>query len=131
MKYLAILGRQPEISTAELEALGCIVQRVTSVTPSLFVAEISTPDNLPLDINRLGGTQKLAILLSNSPLETMKSAPDGKITFGITEFSTSHRTTPEAQKLKRELVKQGRSVRIVESRTGVISTATNLHNGIA
>ena len=40
MKYLAVLGRQPEISIAELEA-----------------------SDFCTDINRLGGTQKIAIKL--------------------------------------------------------------------
>ena len=51
MRYLAVLGRQPKISLAELEAL------FGDVIPlSDELAEFES-DKLP-DVKRLGGTQK-------------------------------------------------------------------------
>ena len=56
MNYLAVLGRQPEISITELEAT-----------------------NFCTNIDRLGGTQKLAVKLEAKPLDFLRSLPDGKI----------------------------------------------------
>ena len=111
MKYLAVLGRQPEISIAELEAT-----------------------DFCIDIDRLGGTLKLAVELGKKPLEYLQGLPDGKITIGVSDYSTraSRRTAgEEALKLKKILVRHGRSVRVVENREAVLSTATSLHNGLS
>ncbi|MBQ3474000.1 methyltransferase domain-containing protein [Candidatus Saccharibacteria bacterium] len=111
MKYLAVLGRQPEISIAELEA-----------------------SDFCTDINRLGGTQKIAIKLEQKPLEYLAGLPEGKITLGVSDYSkkASKKTaTIEALKLKKILVRHGRSVRVVENKDAVLSTATSLHNGLS
>ena len=111
MKYLAVLGRQPEISIAELE-----------------LSDFCT------DINRLGGTQKLAVRLEEKPLEYLSKLSEGKITIGVSDYSrrASKKTaTMEALKLKKILVRHGRSVRVVENKDAVLSTATSLHNGLS
>ena len=66
MKYLAVLGRQPEISIAELEATD-------------FCTEI----------DRLGGTLKLAEKLEQKPIEYLQDLPEGKITIGVSVQVTS------------------------------------------
>ena len=122
-KYIAVLGRQPRISIAELEAL---FVNVCQVAPAL--AEFES-EHMP-NINRLGGTLKIAqpikldTFLGNIP-------KNGKITLGVSDF-TPH-TTPynaqgEAIKIKRKLAKSGRSVRIIPNKTAVLSSATSLHN---
>lgn len=111
MKYLAVLGRQPEISIAELEA-----------------------SDFCTDINRLGGTQKLAAKLEEKPLDFLRKLPDGKITLGVSDYSeraSKKSATLEALKLKKILVRHGRSVRVVENKDAVLSTATSLHNGLS
>lgn len=111
MKYLAVLGRQPEISILELEMT-----------------------NFCIDIDRLGGTQKLAVELGISPIEYLRGLPEGKITIGVSDYSerASRKTaTSEALKLKKILVRHGRSVRVVENKEAVLSTATSLHNGLS
>ena len=111
MKYLAVLGRQPEISIAELEATDFCV-----------------------DINRLGGTQKLAVEIGKTPLEYLRDLPEGKITIGVSDYSkraSRKSATMEALKLKKILVRHGRSVRVVENKEAVLSTATSLHNGLS
>ena len=111
MKYLAVLGRQPEISIAELE-----------------LSDFCT------DINRLGGTKKLAVLLEEKPLEYLQKMPEGKITIGVSDYSnnaTRKTATSEALKLKKILVRHGRSVRVVENKEAVLATATSLHNGLS
>ena len=110
MNYLAVLGRQPEISIAELEATG-------------FCTEI----------DRLGGTMKLAVELGVKPLEYLLELPEGKITVGVSDYSrgASRKTASnEALKLKKILTRQGRSVRVVENHEAMLSTATSLHNGL-
>ena len=111
MKYLAVLGRQPEISIAELEA-----------------------SDFCTDIDRLGGTQKLAVKLEVSPLDFLRQLPDGKITLGVSDYSekaSKKSASLEALKLKKILVRHGRSVRVVENKDAVLSTATSLHNGLS
>ncbi len=111
MKYLAVLGRQPEISILELEM-----------------------SNFCTDINRLGGTQKLAVKLEEKPLNYLRKLPEGKITLGISDYSkkASRKTANlEALKLKKILVRHGRSVRVVENKEAVLNTATSLHNGLS
>ena len=126
MKYLAVLGRQPEISIAELEALFSDVKQI-SKSLTTFSAE-------SVDINRLGGSIKIAEELNEKPLEFLQKTPDGKITIGVSDYSKNASTRSaktEALKLKQILVRHGRSVRVVESRDAVLSTATSLHNGLS
>ena len=127
MKYLAVLGRQPEISLAELEA---IFSRVNRFRPGLatFFAD-STPD-----IARLGGSLKLAEELDAEPLEFLQNLPEGKITLGVSDYSehaSPRNAQGEALKLKKILTRHGRSVRVVENKTATLSTATSLHNGLS
>ena len=111
MEFLAVLGRQPEISILELE-----------------MSDFCT------DIDRLGGTQKLAVKLEGQPLDFLRKLPDGKITLGVSDYSekASRKTASlEALKLKKILVRHGRSVRVVENKDATLSTATSLHNGLS
>ncbi len=153
MKYLAVLGRQPEISIAELEALGFEVEvadshsgarpvspspRATGATPRLARLRIprrheSTTYFNHLDINRLGGVLKLSKELEQKPLDYLAGLPDGKITIGISDYShgaSRKSAQTEALKLKKILVRHGRSVRVVENKDAMLSTATSLHNGL-
>ena len=61
MKYLAVLGRQPEISIAELSALFSDVKKINN-SLATFTAD-------SVDIDRLGGSIKIAIKLDTSPLD--------------------------------------------------------------
>ena len=127
MKYIAIAGRQPEISLAEIEAVfggGRIKDR--------NIIEFDT--NSEPEIDRLGGSLKLAVRLSASPLRYLSNVPDGKITLGISDYSrgASKKTAmTEALRLKKIIVRHGRSVRIVENKEAVLSTAASLHNGLS
>ncbi len=126
MKYLAVLGRQPEISIAELSALFSDVKKINN-SLATFTAD-------SVDIDRLGGSIKIAIKLDASPLDYLKKIEEGKITIGVSDYSkgSSARTAKtEALKLKQILVRHGRSVRVVESRDKALPTATSLHNGLS
>ncbi len=125
MKYLAVLGRQPKISLAELESLFTAVKPVTA---TLAEFEAATPP----DIRRLGGTQKIAIKIDVPILAFLETLPsEGKITLGVSDYSSkaSGRSAQgEALKLKRILTKTGRSVRVVPNQTAALSSATSFHN---
>lgn len=134
MIVLAVLGRQPEISLAELQAL---FPHVKKLNPSLAIFEL--PDNndeskaLAL-ISRLGGSLKLAIKLEKDPISYLQTLPEGKLTIGVSDYSKSASTKiakQEALKLKKILVRHGRSVRIIENKSATLSTATSLHNGLS
>ena len=149
MKYLAVLGRQPEISIAELEAFydlgrqqlslsGCVASARRHGRGALILGLPASggpsKDNcLPPNIKRFGGVLKVAEELSAKPLEYLHGLPEGKITIGVSDYSekaTRKSASQEALKLKKILVRHGRSVRVVENKEAVLSTATSLHNGL-
>ncbi len=126
MKCLAILGRQPEISLAELRA---IFDKVSAHGSLAFFECDETPD-----INRFGGSIKFAVKLDGSPLDYFQNLEEGKITIGVSDYSarpSGKRAALEAMKLKKILVRHGRSVRIVQNNGAALSTATSLHNGLS
>lgn len=125
--YLAVLGREPELSNAELESL---FGKITHLTNNLSLFDSKTTP----DINRLGGSLKLAEKLSEKPLEFLSKIEDGKITIGISDYSkgaSKKSAMLEAMKLKKILTRHGRSVRVVLGDDAVLSTATSLHNGLS
>ena len=136
--FIALLGRQPELSIAELECVFHDVQWFSSET-----ATITSPT--PIDIQRLGGSQKVGLVTKQlSTLDWHHVAKEitthyssqwqnvsGKITLGISAygFSVSAR---EVQKigliLKSSLKRHGVSVRLVPNTDAALSTATSHHN---
>ena len=126
MKYLAILGREPQISLAELSALYSDVKKISPNLATFSAEEVS--------INRLGGSLKIAEKLEVTPLDYLRNIPEGKITIGVSDHSkgaSKKSATTEALKLKKILVRHGRSVRVVENKDASLSTATSLHNGLS
>ena len=126
MKYLAVLGRQPEISIAELSALFSDVKKINN-SLATFTAD-------SVNIDRLGGSIKIAKKLDTPPLEYLQKVEDGKITIGVSDYSkgsSARSAKTEALKLKQILVRHGRSVRVVESHDKALPTATSLHNGLS
>ncbi len=133
MKYLAVLGRQPEISIAELAAL---FDNVEQKSPEIALFESKTPP----DLNRLGGSLKLAKSLENiSPEEYLLSLPEGKITLGVSDYTVNSKNysprdikniSQYGVKIKQVLRKKGRSVRLLPNSAPVISTAAAHHNGL-
>ena len=124
--YLAVLGREPELSNAELEAVFGEIRHLSD-NLSLFESK-SIPD-----IKRLGGSLKLAERLMESPLDFLTRV-EGKITFGVSDYSknaSKKSASMEAMKLKKILTRHGRSVRVVLGDKAVLSTATSLHNGLS
>lgn len=138
--YIALLGRQPELSIAELERL---FDSVSWFSPQ--TALFNPPESPAFNIQRLGGTQKAGKVILELPLGDWRKASDeivryyaghwasrsGKITVGISayDFNTS---TREIQKtgllLKGKLKQSGVSLRLIPNQEEALSTATAHHN---
>ncbi len=124
MEYLAVLGRQPEISLAELRAQFRKVSRVNDSTATF------ESDEVP-DLSRFGGSLKFASKLTTSPLEYLSHLPEGKITLGVSDYSRrglARSAQSEALRLKKILKRHERSVRVLPNTAATISTAAAHHN---
>ena len=122
---MAVLGRIPELSRAELVAQFGKVE-VASEFLATFEAD-------SVNIDRLGGTMKVGSLLNGSLLRFLQELPEGKITLGVSDYrkgASARRAQGEAVKLKKMLAKKGRSVRVVPNKGAELSTAAVLHNGL-
>ena len=131
MKYLAVLGRLPKISLAELEANFSEVQEILARKLAVFSPRVE--GDLP-EIRRFGGSLKFAKKLEETPLEFLKNLPEGKITLGVSDYSrgaSARKALAEALKLKKILARLGRSVRVIPNKEAVLSTAVSHHNQVA
>lgn len=143
--YLHILGRQPAIGIAELEArFGS-----DSVTPLMDGAALVENENVaafPSVFPSLGGSIKIAKLLTRLPttqwheivqhLETnlpkhLDHVPEGKLKLGISLYGFSVQTSrinAGALQIKKAVKNSGRSVRIIPNLDAALSSAQVLHN---
>ncbi len=142
--FIAILGRQPEISIAELEAVYG-AERVKKIS-----SQAATIDSDNFSIDNLGGTIKCGRVVSrvksqksdhHTLLQASKvivekytknlSHNQKKITFGISFYG--NKVDPRnIQKigiiLKNSLKKSGVSLRLIPNKTAALSTATSHNN---
>lgn len=136
--YIALLGRQPELSMAELERVFTAVSWFSPQT-----ALIETDD--VIDVQHLGGSQKIGrtiLTLDTTDWRRVSDAvikhyskawstADGKITLGLSayDFSASAR---DVQKiglvLKSKLKQHTISLRLIPNQESALSTATSHHN---
>jgi putative RNA methyltransferase MTH_724 len=135
MKYVAIAGRQPLISLAEIQALYDKAARLVGKKLVFFEIDEDGEENISPDINCLGGSLKLGRFFDTDFSKLAKflatTHPEGKITLGISDFSKQKKSGLAKQKsmeLKRNLAKMGRSVRVITSNEPEISSATAHHN---
>ena len=135
MKYVAIAGRQPLISLAEIQALYDKAARLVGKKLVFFEIDEDDEKNISPNINRLGGSLKLGRFFDTDFSKLAKflatAHPEGKITLGISDFSKQKKSGLAKQKsmeLKRSLARVGRSVRVITSNEPVISSATAHHN---
>ncbi len=138
--HIALLGRQPELSIAELERLYGTVEWFSPQT-ALF----TPPEEPAFNIQRLGGTQKAGVVVEELPLGDWRKASDaivkhyayalasqtGKVTMGISAYDFQT-TTRDIQKtgllLKGKLKQSGVSLRLIPNQELALSTATSHHN---
>ena len=135
MKYVAIAGRQPLISLAEIQALYDKAARLVGKKLVFFEINEDGEENISPDINCLGGSLKLGRFFDTDFSKLAKflttAHPEGKITLGISDFSKQKKSGLAKQKsmeLKRSLARVGRSVRVITSNEPEISSATAHHN---
>lgn len=137
--YIAILGRQPKLSIAELES------RFGADKTRWFSSQAATVDSAEFAIDQLGGTLKAGKVTMNIPRGNWQkisqevinayshdwSAHEGKITLGIScyGFDTHPR---DVQKIgiiiKKNLKKSGVSLRLIPNTEPHLNTATSHHN---
>ena len=130
MFYLFELGHQPNISTAELEAVFSKIgiEKISQIKKGSFlIIETKNKINPSELIKILGGTVKIAEQISNTGDLTQnladfieKKQPQGKIRFSISEKNAKK----IALDTKKILKSRDRSVRYIEAN----NTATVLHN---
>lgn len=135
MKYVAIAGRQPLISLAEIQALYDKTARLVGKKLVFFEIDEDDKKNISPDVNRLGGSLKLGRFFDTDFSKLAKFLAtthlEGKITLGISDFSKQKKSGLAKQKsmeLKRNLARMGRSVRVITSDEPEISSATAHHN---
>lgn len=136
--HIALLGRQPELSIAELERVFTKVSWFSPQTALIDTDEV-------IDIQKLGGSQKIGrVILEVDSTEwrhvsgalvkhyaKIWSVAAGKITLGLSayDFKLSPR---ELQKsgliLKSKLKNGGVSLRLIPNQEIALSTATSHHN---
>ena len=126
--YLFILGRQPEISLAELKS---VFGNAELILPDVALVKSDSPP----DINRLGGTRKIGRVIYDNDGEPGKfltdkfsNLPAGKITLGISHYgkNMSAKTAGKTGMfIKKHL---DRSVRILPNSAADISDAATLGN---
>jgi len=135
--HIAILGRQPAISIAELERVYGDVSWFSDIS-ALVNADY-------IDITRLGGSQKAGSVVLQVPGRDWRAASlkivqhyskawakkDGKITLGISAYGFNEGPR-DIQKtglvLKSKLKPTGTSLRLIPNQESVLSTATSHHN---
>jgi SAM-dependent methyltransferase len=138
---IAILGRQPKISIAELESLYGS-DAITEING--YAATVNVDYSLPQE--RLGGSIKTAKFLTRLENCNLKDAfdylqktvpdhldslPEGKMQFGVSVygFDTSARTIlKNVLTLKKIIKSAGRSVRIIENKKPDLEAAQVLYN---
>lgn len=138
---IAILGRQPKISLAELECLFG-ANAITEVAD--YAALIDREEPLPQE--RLGGTIKSAKLLNRLQKTNLEGAfaylqksipdhlqylPDGKLQLGVSVYGFKAQKNwllRQTLALKKIVKKSGRSVRIIENKSEALEAAQVLYN---
>ena len=123
--FIAILGREPKISLAELESIFGS-QKITPIGHS--VALVSSSD---FPLHRLGGTIKAAQIIESPLPQYLSQLPPGKITLGFSDYSphaSKTKTWQLALKYKNLLKRQGRNVRLIGGTSTTLSSATAHHN---
>lgn len=138
---IAILGRQPKLSLAELESLFG-AEKLTVINS--YAALVDTDEPLPQ--TQLGGTMKSAKLLTRLQKTDLSGAfahlqktipdhlthlPEGKLQLGVSCYGFDVKADWIVRKvlgLKKVIKNSGRSVRIIENKKPELESAQVLYN---
>lgn len=139
---IAILGRQPALGLAELESLYG-ADKIQQIGNNAAALDVPVQE---IDINRLGGSIKIAKLLTVIDSTNWKDIekylidkfpdhvcclPEGKLLLGLSVYGLSvsvKQINITALKLKKVTQANGHSARIIPNKTPEISSAQVLHN---
>jgi len=136
--YVAVLGRQPAIGLAELES----VFGSENVAAYDSVATVAAGE---FDLSRFGGVKKAGRVLIEFTSQGIKAdketvydtllahigALSGKVTIGFSSYISGVDVGDLKQigtRLKTQMKKQGKSLRLVPNTSAELSTATSHHN---
>jgi tRNA G10 N-methylase Trm11 len=135
-----VLGRQPLLAAAELSAVFGIKDKKIRLEEKQAILKIQLETDPKLVINKLGGTIKIAQELKkdlnkeelvNLIMDQLKKI-EGKIHFGISYYGNNQFGLQSIQKfglsIKKELKNQSRSVRYVQNREKILSSAVVENN---
>lgn len=141
-KQWFVLGREKELSAAEIAAVLCINKEDFTVAknePLLFSIKPTKNDPSEL-IKRLGGTIKIATEIASelSRPELIKTIQnelrnkEGKITFGLSAYGNldTAELTRLGKEIKNNLKNDGLSIRFVPNKEKTLSSATVGHNNL-
>lgn len=137
---ICILGRQPELGLAELEA-------VYNTAPKLISRNIASlgisSDKALAQANRLGSVVKMIehiqddFIVSKNSIANLSNKlfanTEGKLTIGVSYYAnkaTRKSAANLAEAFRDQLKQSGRSVRLAPITDATLSTATILHNGL-
>lgn len=123
--FIAILGREPKISLAELESYF----GPSKITPLSNSVALVASARFPLE--RFGGCIKAARTIDTPLTDFFQQLPPGKITLGFSDYSpraTARSTWQIALKYKNLLKRHQRNVRLVGGKSATLSSATSHHN---
>lgn len=137
--YVAILGRQPELSIAELERV------YGSTNTRWFSQQAATISTESFDFNRLGGSQKAGVVVLTMPGSSWRDLStkviqyyskkwkntEHKITLGISVygFAVDNRQVQQVGiSLKKNLRHHNVSLRLVPNQDPAHNTAVSHHN---
>ena len=126
MTFLFVLGREPKISLAELEAI------FSSSKVKQIGANLAQVTARTVSLDHLGGTVKVAQIIDQPIQDFLSNLPTGKITLGISDYSehaNPRKTWELALKYKNLLKRHGRNVRLVPNgKSPILSSAASHHN---
>jgi tRNA (guanine10-N2)-dimethyltransferase len=118
------LGRQPEISFAELEA----VFGKANLKHFGKIAVLDVEDISARQFERLGGTIKIAEVISNDWNDIMSFLPEsGKAVVGLSSYNTNL-NAKTLTKIAVAIKKHRKSVRFVPNKKSDLSSAQIIHN---
>ena len=130
-QYAFILGRNPQLSRAEILAVLPQV-KIVSQTDSFLLVDLPAAIDGAALLNQLGGTIKIAEVIGNSiSSEAIISQLTAKPVKGKIRFGVSFYDCPQSQLgmvVKKELKNLGLSARLVVSRDKVLSSVVVAKN---
>ena len=132
-QYVFIIGRNPELSVAEIRAV-LPNGRVVEQTSSFLIVETTDEIDGGGLLQQLGGTIKVGRVISetvnkDSIVESLKKiSSSGKLQFGISFYDTV--ATKLGMEIKKELKNAGISCRLVTSRDKALSSVVVTKNKV-